>query len=454
MKPSLINVAERSATSFILADAIWAFCMAFNVYLTLFRKYDVTELRKLEWKYCIASYGVPFIPSFVYLFIKTKARGKIYGSAIQWCWVRTEWGFLRIAIVFAPAWALIVLSATIYIFAGRKILHSRRRLKSLAKDSLGSSSMAQNEIDFPRATDLEIADEGHLALENGASSSSPHGDLELEMTSNHRPEYPSDPVHTGSGTVMSSSNRPLGDTQSRANPAAEDRRASFEANSITWTYSKVAMLFLLALLVTWIPPTSNRIYNFVNSAPNFTLSYLSALVVPLQGFWNSIIYVATSYAAVKSIFDIPLLRKKRATSTNCGNSNPNYDVDDAQNRHYSNNTEGKQKEWFRGAREEGDGGNDGESVGDGEDGGEERSDLFPYNTVRGYASAVDELWKVQISQGLHNTPIFVNIALNALKTSIVRQEHHRRREEFMDRSEATIQDGYTVSQNPQVYDKV
>jgi hypothetical protein len=67
---------------FILADAIWAFCMAFNVYLTLFRKYDVTELRKLEWKYCIASYGVPFIPSFVYLFIKTKARGQIYGSAI------------------------------------------------------------------------------------------------------------------------------------------------------------------------------------------------------------------------------------------------------------------------------------------------------------------------------------------------------------------------------------
>jgi hypothetical protein len=112
--------------------------------------------------------------------------------------------------------------------------------------------MARNEIDFPRATDLEIADEGHLALENGASSSSPHGDLELEMTSNQRPEYPSDPVHTSSGTVMSSSNRPLRDTQSRANPATEDRRASFEANNIIWTYSKFSILFLLALCVTWV----------------------------------------------------------------------------------------------------------------------------------------------------------------------------------------------------------
>lgn len=67
---------------FIPADAVWAFCMACNVYLTLFRRYNISQLRELEWKYCIACYGIPFIPSFVYLFIETKARGKVYGSAI------------------------------------------------------------------------------------------------------------------------------------------------------------------------------------------------------------------------------------------------------------------------------------------------------------------------------------------------------------------------------------
>lgn len=96
-----------------------------------------------------------------------------------------------------------------------------------------------------------------------------------------------------------------------------------------------------------------------------------------------------------------------------------------------------------------------ESNCDGRDDEEGRSDLFlMYNTVRGYVSAVNELWKVQTSQGLHKAPMPVNVALNALKTSVVRREHHRRREEFVDRGEATIQDGYTVSQIPQLHDKV
>ncbi|KFY70152.1 hypothetical protein V498_10387, partial [Pseudogymnoascus sp. VKM F-4517 (FW-2822)] len=270
-------------------------------------------LRKLEWKYCIACYGIPFIPAFVYLFIETKARGKVYGSAIQWCWVRSEWGSLRIAVVFAPVWALIVLSTAIYIFAGREILKSRRRLRSLAHDSAVSSSTTQHQIDFPRTTDVAIPNEAHSAPVKGSSSSSPHCDLELERTSNPGPKYPSDPIYTGSRTAMSASILPLGRTPSAATAAAKKRRASFEANTIIWTYTKFSMMFLLALLVTWTPPTVNRVYNFVNSSPNFTLSYLSGLVVPLQGFWNSIIYIATSYPAVKSLFDISLLRRRRAT---------------------------------------------------------------------------------------------------------------------------------------------
>jgi hypothetical protein len=118
------------------------------------------------------------------------------------------------------------------------------------------------------------------------------------------------------------------------------------------------------------------------------------------------------------------------------------------------------KVWIGAREEEGDGADDvddGESDGDsdGGDRGGERSSLFlMYNTVRGYVSAVNELWKVQTSQGLHNSPMPVNVALNALKTSVVRREHHRRREEFADRGESTIQDGYTVAQIPQVHDKV
>jgi hypothetical protein len=64
------------------ADALWTFAMACNVYLTFFYKYNSEQLRRLECKYLIFCYGLPFIPAFVYFFVKTKARGKVYGSAV------------------------------------------------------------------------------------------------------------------------------------------------------------------------------------------------------------------------------------------------------------------------------------------------------------------------------------------------------------------------------------
>lgn len=67
---------------FMPADALWTFAMAFNVYLTFFRKYNSEQLRRLEWKYIVLCYGLPFIPAFTYFFIRSPSRGKIYGSAI------------------------------------------------------------------------------------------------------------------------------------------------------------------------------------------------------------------------------------------------------------------------------------------------------------------------------------------------------------------------------------
>lgn len=67
---------------FMPADALWIFCMACNVYLTIFHKYDASNLRALEWKQLISCYGVPLIPAFVLLFIKSESRSNVYGSAI------------------------------------------------------------------------------------------------------------------------------------------------------------------------------------------------------------------------------------------------------------------------------------------------------------------------------------------------------------------------------------
>ena len=71
-----------------------------------------------------------------------------------------------------------------------------------------------------------------------------------------------------------------------------------------------------------------------------------------------------------------------------------------------------------------------------------------YNSVRSYVSAIMELWKHQVANKLHSSPPPHNVAVKALETSVARGEHQRRRDELEDRGLATIKDGYTAKQIP------
>jgi hypothetical protein len=91
---------------------------------------------------------------------------------------------------------------------------------------------------------------------------------------------------------------------------------------------------------------------------------------------------------------------------------------------------------------------------EGEDDDEQSDLVLMYNTVRGYVSAVEELWSYQTSQGLHNAPQPKRVALKALETSIIRGEHLRRREEFTDRGISTFRNGYLALQIPELHRQV
>jgi hypothetical protein len=73
------------------------------------------------------------------------------------------------------------------------------------------------------------------------------------------------------------------------------RHAANQADSAAWSYTKVAALFMVAMMVTWIPSSANRVYSVVHPGTlSIGLSYASAFVLPLQGFWNALIYTTTS----------------------------------------------------------------------------------------------------------------------------------------------------------------
>jgi hypothetical protein len=58
------------------------------------------------------------------------------------------------------------------------------------------------------------------------------------------------------------------------------------------SYVRTALLFFVILLVTWVPSSLNRLYSLIctGGAPSYTLSLLSSIVLPLQGFWNAVVF--------------------------------------------------------------------------------------------------------------------------------------------------------------------
>ena len=76
-----------------------------------------------------------------------------------------------------------------------------------------------------------------------------------------------------------------------------------ETNADAWLYARVAFLFFLGLLISWIPASVNRLYALVHPHHlSYSMNWVQALLLPLQGFFNFWVYVITSQTAVRNLF--------------------------------------------------------------------------------------------------------------------------------------------------------
>lgn len=83
----------------------------------------------------------------------------------------------------------------------------------------------------------------------------------------------------------------------------QDDNMRSRTDNAAWSYTKCAILFFSAMLITWIPSSANRVHYLVHGTSSPALEYMSAFVLPLQGFWNAVIYVATSRAACRNLLN-------------------------------------------------------------------------------------------------------------------------------------------------------
>ena len=89
---------------FPVADVLWTFVMAVDVYLIVFRRYDAKSLRKLETRYTTVITAVSFLPAFVFLFIRSPEKGPMYGSVSLWCAIAPNWVAVRVYAYYIPIW--------------------------------------------------------------------------------------------------------------------------------------------------------------------------------------------------------------------------------------------------------------------------------------------------------------------------------------------------------------
>ncbi|KAL8733882.1 MAG: hypothetical protein Q9166_001870 [cf. Caloplaca sp. 2 TL-2023] len=292
-----LEATERVA--FFIADALWNLAMAINVFLNVFKKYNAQQLKALEWRYHLLCYGTPFIIALIFCFVDTKGRGKMYGGAQLWCWISSDWAFMRIALFYAPAWICIAVAFSLYVISGREIFRKREELRAFRQPSCGS---VEDAFSAYKTTEINVTSE----LAGFPNPKAPANCFDAHDSHLH-PTVSSKDYEPYSTTINSSPPStdfdPSPRHSSHGASAIKRYKAAMEDNTAAWHYTKVALLFFTSLCVTWIPSSINRIYDLAH--PNdvsYALNFISAIVLPLMGFWNGVIYFATTRAVCAALF--------------------------------------------------------------------------------------------------------------------------------------------------------
>ncbi|RFU23784.1 hypothetical protein B7463_g12554, partial [Scytalidium lignicola] len=233
---------------FFPADTLWALCIACNVYLRFFYRYNSEQLRRLEWRYVLLCYSLPFIPAFTLLFIQTPGRGRVYGSAVFECWISLPWDTLRIAVLYGPVWLTIVVTFAIYVRVGLYIYSQIKQRRALG--------MTGDWIeDVSRIADTSTTERYVMR----PAPSCPYQD------------------------------------HSQADESGTLRQETVSERSIN-RHSGASELIR-------VPSSINRLSTLIDPRYlSFGLNYAAAFVIPLQGFWNSIIFITISRREFKALF--------------------------------------------------------------------------------------------------------------------------------------------------------
>ena len=247
----------------------------------------------------------------------------------------------------------------IYLRAGRTIYEKRKQLRDFHSSDADPISINGDAIYSVRTTEVTVTSEvvdktdAGLHLESlgrrtsiSAQPPSSHNDdpsssnraYSIHVTSNSVASARSAgdvglPIQGGAGETADAKPVPENISSFTARPpqaAARPprvpnpaRRRNHEINNAAWSYTKCAILFFTAILVTWIPSSANRVFSVIHKDEvSVPLEFMSAFVLPLQGFWNAVIYAVTSWSACVNLMHDLRFRRRPAVTELVGGMPP------------------------------------------------------------------------------------------------------------------------------------
>ncbi|KAI1400465.1 hypothetical protein F4819DRAFT_366301 [Hypoxylon fuscum] len=307
---------------FMQSDPWWSFAMAVNVYMVFFFSANPKSFLRYWWAYFIVCYGIPFIPSLWLLIVRGGDGQKVYGNATIWCWIDKDWSNLRIYTYYLPIWVCIILSSCIYVAVGYYVFKQRNQLRNLslsnpARDPLAARDSGEKTLFTNAAVMGSINREVVQVTTINSSTAHPVGQSSTASAAplNWFDGPPDDhPYFDAPSTPISSPNLyQTTVTRITADPAPREGilarvRSNFQRwcnrfnhmDPVKLAYLRTSFVFAISVFVTWTPSSINRVHDLVYSeSASFALNLASAVVLPLQGVWNAVIFFSTSWTALR-----------------------------------------------------------------------------------------------------------------------------------------------------------
>ena len=232
--------------------------------------------------------------------------------------------------LYAIVWAAFLCAFGIYCLAIRKVWHQRHELSGLFnpfnEDPFSTKVTTEIEVVYEEApvTSPFSQRSGYFSHASPLSEEPPP----LPGTKDEERANAIDPYNVNIEAAKVD-RRPSRPELYRVRTFTREA-ALRETNADAWLYARVAFLFFLGLLISWIPASVNRLYALAHpNHPSYSMNWVQALLLPLQGFFNFWVYVITSQTAVRNLFRAltgkPALPRRTTFSDGSGLDAPSGD---------------------------------------------------------------------------------------------------------------------------------